>query len=282
MRLMTENDLPSVDELRRLAGWRQTIEDWRRLFTLEPKGCFVTTQGDSVIGTVTTTRYGTELAWIGMMLVHPEQRRKGIATQLMKCALDYLRVCRVECVKLDATPLGRPLYEKLGFEAESSLTRWQREAVAQPVASRSSNNQSRDLEESEWPVIEEIDAAAIGVRRSQLLRSLAQTSRKLSVLSANGRISSWGLLRRGAQADYLGPLECSREEDLLPLVSELLAHSAGGATIWDIPDENRLACQTAEHFGFNPVRPLTRMFLGTRVIARVPESLCGIADPAVG
>ena len=120
MRLMTENDLTAVDELRRIAGWRQTIEDWRRLLTLEPKGCFVTTQGDAAIGTVTTTRYGTELAWIGMMLVHPEHRRKGIATQLMKCVLEYLRSYGVQCVKLDATPAGRPLYEKLGFQAESS------------------------------------------------------------------------------------------------------------------------------------------------------------------
>lgn len=283
MRLMTENDLTAVDELRRIAGWRQTIEDWRRLLSLEPKGCFVTTEGDKVIGTVTTTRYGTELAWIGMMLVHPEHRRKGIATQLMKCALEHLGACGVECIKLDATPVGRPLYEKLGFQTESSLTRWQREAVAQPITRRPFKNQIRDLEESDWPEIEQIDAAAFGVRRSQLLRSLAQTCRKLSVVSANGRVSSWGMLRRGAQAaDYLGPFECSGAEDLVPLTSELLAHSAAGATIWDIPDENHWARKAAEQFGFSPVRPLTRMHLGAQLSARAPESLYGIADPAVG
>ena len=282
MRLMTENDLAAVDELRRIAGWRQTLEDWRRLLSLEPEGCFVTTQKDTAIGTVTTTRYGTELAWIGMMLVHPEHRRKGIATQLMKGALEYLRTGGVQCVKLDATPAGRPLYEKLGFQAESSLTRWQREAAAQPITSRASNDHIRDLREADWPVIEQIDAAAFGVRRPQLLRSLAQTSRRLSVLCTDGRISSWGLLRRGAQADYLGPLECSNEEDLLPLTSELLGYTTAGTTIWDIPDENRLARQIAEQFGFHPVRPLTRMYLGSLVSARAPESLCGIADPAVG
>ena len=71
-------------------------------------------------------------------------------------------------------------------------------------------------------------------------------------------------------------------EDLLPLTSELLAHTSRGPLVWDIPDKNRLARQTAEQFGFTRSRPLTRMYLGDQLSARAPESLCGIADPAVG
>ena len=41
VRLMTEADLAAADQLRQLAGWNQAPEDWRRLLTLEPEGCFV-------------------------------------------------------------------------------------------------------------------------------------------------------------------------------------------------------------------------------------------------
>src|SRR6266496_3261092 len=91
LRPMTGDDLPAADELRRLAGWNQTLEDWRRLLGLEPRGCFVAVQEGRVVGTVTTTTYGRALAWIGMMLVHPEHQRRGIGTGLMRRALDYLQ-----------------------------------------------------------------------------------------------------------------------------------------------------------------------------------------------
>ena len=79
-RRMTDGDLPAADELRRLAGWNQTLEDWRRLLCLEPRGCFVAALEGGVVGTVTTTTYGLALAWIGMMLVHAEHQRRGIGT----------------------------------------------------------------------------------------------------------------------------------------------------------------------------------------------------------
>src|SRR5437660_10933274 len=100
LRSMTEGDLPAADELRRLAGWNQTLADWRRLLWLEPRGCFVAVENVAVVGTVTTTTYGQTLAWIGMMLVHPERQRRGIGTRLIRQALEYLHGLGVACVKL--------------------------------------------------------------------------------------------------------------------------------------------------------------------------------------
>ena len=123
LRRMTQTDVPAADELRQLAGWNQTPSDWNRLLRLEPQGCFVAVENGRVDGTVTTTTYGQTLGWIGMMLVHPNHRRQGIATLLMREALAYLQNTKVRCIKLDATPEGRLVYEKLGFAAEWTLTR---------------------------------------------------------------------------------------------------------------------------------------------------------------
>jgi len=43
----------------------------------------------------------------------------------MQAALDYLRGVGVATIKLDATPAGRPLYERLGFKEESLVERWE-------------------------------------------------------------------------------------------------------------------------------------------------------------
>src|SRR5919205_549146 len=83
-------DLPAAMRLKESAGWNQTEEDWLRLLRLEPRGCFAASSGGRLVGTATTTTYGRELAWVGMVLVDPEFRRRGIASLLMDAALSYL------------------------------------------------------------------------------------------------------------------------------------------------------------------------------------------------
>ena len=94
-------------------------------FVWNRDGCFCATIDGEVVATTTTTTYGHELAWIGMVLVDPKRRQLGIATKLMHVALEYLSKAGVGTVKLDATPAGRPLYKKLGFKEESLIERWE-------------------------------------------------------------------------------------------------------------------------------------------------------------
>jgi predicted N-acetyltransferase YhbS len=282
LRRMTEGDLPAADELRRLAGWNQTLEDWRRLLWLEPRGCFVAVQEGGVLGTVTTTTYGQALAWIGMMLVHSEHQRRGIGTRLMRQALEYLQGHGVECVKLDATPAGRPVYERLGFVPESTLTRCQRPASGKTQSLEPTTASARDLTDADWGVVDDIDRAAFGASRACLLRSFAHDSRAVLVWPAQGRVVGWGMLRPGANADYLGPLVCSSDEGSLSLVAALLGRAGSHSVIWDVPDQNESAKTTAQQFGFAPLRPLTRMCLGPNPVADNPQAQFAIADPAVG
>src|SRR5215216_2256343 len=123
IRLLFESDIPAAMQLKQAAGWNQTEEDWRRLLALQPNGCFAAMKDGRLIGTTTTTTYGNDLAWIGMVLVDPSERRQGIATKLMNVALDYLNG-KVATVKLDATAQGKPVYEKFGFQVESLVERW--------------------------------------------------------------------------------------------------------------------------------------------------------------
>ena len=282
LRRMIESDLPAADELRRLAGWNQTPDDWRALLELEPHGCFVALKGAELVGTVTTTTYGRALAWIGMMLVHPEHRRQGIAARLMDQALEYLCGRNIPSVGLDATPAGLPLYEKLGFVAEWTFTRWQRAADAEQVSARSNVSEVREPGESDWPALVELDAATFGVPRPQLIKSLARRSLAALVWPAQGQPVGWGLLRPGANAHYLAPLTCMQPEGALSLVEPLLGRAFGSSVFWDIPDQNRVAKGAAERFGFTRVRPLTRMRLGPGSTSTDAGAQFAIADPAVG
>ena len=281
-RPMTESDLAGADELRRIVGWNQTLADWRRFLKLSPQGCFVATQNNCLLGTVTSISYDQTFSWIGMMLVHPDYLRQGIGRRLMGQLLAYLHGCGIKCIKLDATPAGFPLYEQLGFVPEWTLTRWQGPGKTNTPPLDGSSNSTRDLRDADWAAVEEIDKAVFGVSRNGLVRSLARHSRKVLVWPSQGPVGGWGLLRAGTNADYLGPLVCPRNDGALSLVHELLVSAGNRLVFWDVPDGNAAAKSAVQRSGFNPVRSLTRMRLGPPLVKSNPQTQFAIADPSAG
>ena len=157
LRPMTPADIPAGMRLKTIAGWNQTEADWQTLLALNPTGCFVTEVEGQVVGTVTTTNYADRLAWIGMVLVDSTFRRQGIATRLTEHALSSLPASTT--IKLDATPLGQAVYERLGFVTEYSLHRLVLEQVPplEPIDAAVA-----PLAAADWSSIAALDQAAFG------------------------------------------------------------------------------------------------------------------------
>src|SRR5713226_8920223 len=168
-------DLAFAESVRALAGWNQTLDDWRRFLAADPEGCFLAEWNGAPAGTATTTVYAPELAWIGMVLVHPDYRRRGIARALLVRSIEYLRGRGARCIKLDATPLGKQVYDELGFKDEWTLTRWEC-AKLQPLPSEH-DPRVRGWREADARDIEPFDAQAFGVCRVGIVQALARQSR---------------------------------------------------------------------------------------------------------
>jgi GNAT superfamily N-acetyltransferase len=281
-RPMTRDDVGAADRLRQLIGWNQTPADWRRMLKLSPQGCFPATRNRVVLGSVTSITYEETLSWIGMMLVHPEHRRQGIGRRLMETVLASLHGRGLTCIRLDATPMGLPLYEGLGFVAEWTLTRWQGQGNRHPPLSQGASSRTRVLRDADWPAVQTIDTQVLGVSRLDLVQSLSSDSVQVRVWPAEGRAAGWGLLRAGTHADYLGPLVCRREDGALALVDALLAAGGDRPVFWDVPDQNAAAGFAVRRLGFTPIRTLTRMRLGPAVVASNPRAQFAIADPSAG
>ena len=147
LRLLKRADLAFADSVRALAGWNQTMEDWERFLSAEPDGCFLAEWNGASAGTATTTVYERELAWIGMVLVHPEFRRRGIGRALLERCIEYLRSRGVRCIKLDATPLGEKVYAGLGFKDEWTRLR----PAARRLASALSRSRRGDIGRGRHP-----------------------------------------------------------------------------------------------------------------------------------
>jgi predicted N-acetyltransferase YhbS len=92
-------------------GWLPEQDRWQLLFEVgEVFG--IRDPAGGLAGAVALTRYGPDLAAIGMMLVAERHGRQGLGRALMTHVLSQAGGM-VTC--LFATDFGRPLYERLGF-----------------------------------------------------------------------------------------------------------------------------------------------------------------------
>ena len=281
IRLLTGADLAFADSLRALAGWNQTLEDWRRFLTTEPEGCFLAEWNGAPAGTATTTLYGPALAWIGMVLVHPDFRRRGIGNSLLVHCIESLRQRGVRCIKLDATPLGQPVYEALGFQAEWTLRRWVGVAGREKFAAKSSK--LRAWSSSDAELVAPLDTAAFGFARRRLLASLARQSSVALVLEGGGGAGkSFGMMRAGTTAQYLGPVVADSDDAGLELIEALVTGGQATNIYWDIPDPNIAAVAWAQAHGFTVQRSLTRMFLGENLAPGDPHQQFALTGPETG
>ena len=125
LRLLLSEDIDRAFELSSLAGWNQTRDDWR--FLLESaEVCLAVEEDRRLASTATLICYGAKLAWVGMVLTHPDFRRRGFARLLMNEIMQRAFELKIATVKLDATDFGRNLYERFGFRAEQTVERWER------------------------------------------------------------------------------------------------------------------------------------------------------------
>jgi GNAT superfamily N-acetyltransferase len=243
LRRLTASDISQALLLKQAAGWNQTREDWLRLLRFEPEGCFGIERDGRLVATTTAICYGRELAWIGMVLTAPEFRGQGMAGSLMRATLDYLEARNIQWIKLDATDMGRNLYQKFGFADECPVERWVRPPGPAPWRGVAGG----------FEFDAGLDRQAFGADRSRLLADLAT--------GESGAIAGLGYAmgRPGANATYFGPCVAANSNTARTLLEWFLARHSNEPVCWDVLPANQEAIRLAQQFGFERSRQLSRM-----------------------
>ena len=273
IRQLNPDDFGVLGRLIAQAGWNQTDRDIARLLGLEPNGCFAACDHGKVVGTTTTTTYGTDLAWVGMVLVDPDYRRRGIATALMEKALAHLRECGVRTIKLDATPEGQPVYERLGFGAESVHERWT--GTGLPL-----NLHLDQFSLITWEQIAGVDRTVFGANRAKLIQALIRDYGQPFTMALRSGFGGYAFARFGRRATYVGPVVA---DDAGTASSLLTIVAAGiGPMFIDIDPDFPGAVDLMREFGFVRQRELLRMRLGPTIPLGQSPRVFAIAGPEVG
>ena len=278
IRQMLPEDIPDAMRLKTIAGWNQTENDWKLYLETNPEGCFAAVINGRVVATVTTINHENILSWIGMMLVDPEFRRKGIASRLIKHAIEWLSEC--ETIKLDATPAGKKVYDTLGFKDEYSLFRM---TTGSLQFNETFNNSITLITDDDYREIAEMDKTVFGAGRIAVLKFLAQSNPETAwKLIRNGILKGYCMGRPGTNYYQIGPVVAKTAYNAIELSKAVMNNLAGQAVVIDVPASQHEFLQWLKSSGFIEERPFIRMYYGSNTNPGLPENVFAICGPELG
>jgi GNAT superfamily N-acetyltransferase len=275
IRLLAVDDLDAAFALSSNAGWNQQLEDWQLLLTLAPAGSFAAVSGGCVVGTAIALDYGLRphpeaslpesgaagFAWIAMMLVDPAWRGRGVGRRLLEAAIDSVPADRP--IRLDATPMGRPLYVAAGFTDETTLTRHILEPATdrRGLAARDARLPDvRRVLDTDLADVIACDRLIFGGERGPVLRRVhdrAPQYAHLALRDAGPPEYCFG--RQGRLFDQIGPVISRDEHGARALVSAALGGAEGRPVQLDIFDADAALPAWLHTVGFSSQRRLFRM-----------------------
>lgn len=284
IRPMEPDDVDPAADVMIGGGWG----DRRRFlrFTLDHQGCvpLVAELDDRVVGTGVATING-RVGWVGMIFVDEALRGRGIGSALTEAVIAELEGAGCASFALLASPLGRPIYERLGFRTDGPyrIVASSGLGLAGGDASVASDRPAdgprlRPFAPVDLAAIVELDRAATGEDRDHLLRAALDPSGTVVALGPDGAVVGY----EAHPAWGTHPAIAPGLADGVRLLEDRRARTAAGVEARTaIPEANRAGLTALENLGWRAERELIRMVRGAAIDWR-PDAIWGQFNNAIG
>jgi GNAT superfamily N-acetyltransferase len=259
---LAAEDLDVCLELAANRGWKPERRRWALLFEVGEVYAIRDPAG-GLAGTVTLTRYRPGLAVVGMMLVAARFEGRGLGRRLMAHVLERAGDATVS---LYATPLGRPLYEKLGFRVLGEVAT----GIGRFTAGPSGGTRAADA--GDRPAVLALDAAATGADRGGLLSRHLALAEHVRVLERHGAVQGFAVATRTAKLLTLGPLVAPDLDAARMLIADV-ASSVDAPVRLDLDERHDGLREWARARGVAPVDRTWLMVQGERELPGARERL---------
>ena len=258
IRALSDTDLNTANAILQAAFQRP--DSWLKelgiIRKLQPVGAFLAHHRETPAGVVFSLMY-PDFTYVGPLGTHPDFQRLGVGFALMEHLLGWLGGQGVTRVSLDASPMGQPIYEKLGFFVCDQVNIFQRKSD-EPIFQPPSGVHHLSLQNLD--LITATDKGAFGTDRGRLLKALleAYPQRGFFLKDGQGKINGYLI----AQEKNIGPWVSKTTADAELLLKAALSLSFSGPVSVIAPGENPKAAVLLQHYGFERVRVLRHMVRG--------------------
>ncbi|MFA6584528.1 MAG: GNAT family N-acetyltransferase [Elusimicrobiaceae bacterium] len=274
---LTADDAFFLHELSLSAGWSTTLEMWRLMLRLSLCSCYGHRSEDGTIISSSAIFKCDSLASLGMVLVRPDCRGRGLAREAVtRCLADAPRLP----VMLIATEYGFPLYSKLGFKAVGQERRFTSASHTANISEPDGACRIESLEKSDFDGVCSLDEKSCGANRGEILAALAAQATKCLVLRRDSRVSGFGFCKEQAGICAIGPVTALNTEDAALLAARLISGFA--VTQIDAPSGNDGLSEILTGWNFKVTESLPVMLLNAEALPGTRSNIFAIASRAFG
>jgi len=258
VRVATVADVERMLDWAAAEGWNPGLDDARAFRAADPGGFFTSWRGGAPVAAISVVRYDSSFGFLGLYLVRPEWRGRGVGLALWREALARRPAA---LVGLDGVVAQQANYVKSGFRLAYRNIRFGGTA---PVAAKAGANAGQvAAAQLDFDRVAAYDRRCFPAPRPDFLhRWVAPGKGAAYVAMAEGRVAGMGVIRACRQGFKIGPLFADDERTADAIFRGLCAQAPGAAIFLDVPEPHVAACRLAQRHGLAPVFETARMYSG--------------------
>ena len=235
---------------------------------------------EELIASAAIILYGEKLASIGMVIVHPDYKGRGIGKIITEACVKS--VSAHTPIMLIATDEGKPLYEKLGFRAVSYVSKYICNSYNAKHYCVRNEDYVMNYEEGDLEKIIKIDEYAFGTNRKEFLKKrIMQSEQCIVVKDKEQNVLGYGLSIQTPENKIIGPVVAKNDEMAMRIVHDL-ARGYNGKLRMDVPEGKNDFMKELEIAGFKKVNTPPIMMKNSNRLLKRNSELYSIAAQIFG
>ena len=262
LRLMNEEEAALLLGWAADEGWNPGLHDARIFWETDPEAFIAAELDDELIGGGTIVSYHREFGFMGLFIVRPEFRERGLGRQLWHARVRLLqsRLRGGAAIGMDGVFEMQEWYAQGGFEFAHRSIRY--EGVGVDVVRAPGLVPAGDVA---FERVAEYDRRCFPTWREGFLRPWLEQPDALALAAVDGgSVQGYGVIRRCGAGGKIGPLFADDPDIAEALYTGLSAYLPGEPVYLDVPEINAFAMGLARRHELREVFGTARMYLGPR------------------
>ena len=241
-------------------GWNPGLADTDIFYQAEPEAHLGIEQHGKILGCGSIVSYDGKFGFMGLFIVDPLYRGKGIGKVLWEYRRELLlnKLNNKPVIGMDGVFNMQQFYQKGGFQFSHRNLRMQGKAVG--IRKPEINMEFRP---SDYDEVATYDEKHFGFRRTQFLKLWLFHPQIFTLLNIKkDKIAGLISYRQCISGYKIGPLFADDETIAASLLSSVMNRIPGETVFLDIPEINPQAVALARQFSLTEVFGCARMYLG--------------------
>ena len=258
IRPMRREEVDVAIELAALEGWNPGLHDAACFHAADPGGFLVAEHRGATVGCIAAVSYGGRFGFIGLYIVVPVYRGRGIGRMLWDAGMARLAG---HVIGLDGVPAQQAYYRRNGFRLA-----WQNARFVGPARPLGAPEAAAivPLADVDFDLLCQDDARVFPAPREAFLRCWTRMPGAAGLAWVEqGRLVGWGVVRPCREGHKIGPLVADRPEVARAIYQSLGARVPDGDAVFlDIPLPHAAAVALTQRQGLQRVFETARMYAG--------------------